>query len=427
MITTNEREFANSLRRARNFINSFSLQIVKLFQAFHKFKHDHSKLTETIEELWPMITLTTDDVNALIPMLEKCIGEINAGDLLFINLSAKGFLKLRADLYEVLTSPDLLEFFKENEQQQCIKRVETYMGEILGEPYSFSKENSDRLWKYLGEFYYCTLPRSSQRSALPIATLIPILETSVTSSLIQSGSPNSKRKKERESSLPVESSSPVLYALRSLNGSSGGNSGSVLDADTKKLIEARAKAITKARNKAATKARAQKKGITVVLKKRKLKDDENVSASDNDEAEYFGEEDDDVAGVNIEEMAGGREKRSGIVCQIGGEDVDANRVAKCDESNDKEESEQRLFDEGSRRLTDRYIDIADEDWEEDTSNTQPYSTGNLKLPSLEKPQEVLEWLYEEMKDLFSTDVILQALDIIVNGAADSRRRGCGCK
>ncbi len=92
MITSNDWIKKDSLRKARRFINTFSLQIFKLFQVFYngKDKDDHSKLTESIQLLWTSPSITTDEVNDLISMLGKCIGEINADDLLFINLSSTG-------------------------------------------------------------------------------------------------------------------------------------------------------------------------------------------------------------------------------------------------------------------------------------------------------------------------------------------------
>ncbi len=77
------------------------------------------------------------------------------------------------------------------------------------------------------------------------------------------------KKKERD----LDSSVRVAaYALRSLCiGSSGDNSGVVLDADMAKLIEAREKARVKARTKAVAKARAKastKKKMVVVERKR---------------------------------------------------------------------------------------------------------------------------------------------------------------
>ena len=63
-------------------------------------------------------------------------------------------------------------------------------------------------------------------------------------------------------------------------------------------------------------------------------------------------------------------------------------------------------------LGDSYIDIhveedseedPEEDPEEDTSNFQPSSTENQDFPSSGNWKDLLEWIYEKLKDLFSID------------------------
>ena len=44
---------------------------------------------------------------------------------------------------------------------------------------------------------------------------------------------------------------------------------------------------------------------------------------------------------------------------------------------------------------------------------------NQDLPSSDNPQEVLEWLYTELKDVFSMNVILKSLQCIIRGGNDA--------
>ena len=77
-----------------------------------------------------------------------------------------------------------------------------------------------------------------------------------------------------------------------------------------------------------------------------------------------------------------------------------------------------------RALGDSYIDIhveedSEEDPEEDTSNFQPLLTENQDLPSSENWQDLLEWLYKKLKDLFSIDDIVKFLQYIIDGGEDA--------
>ena len=66
-----------------------------MFQAFHNCKDDQSTLTFSIALLWSLVSISKDEMSELISMLSASIGQITAEDLLLINLSGKGFLKLR--------------------------------------------------------------------------------------------------------------------------------------------------------------------------------------------------------------------------------------------------------------------------------------------------------------------------------------------
>ena len=119
--------------------------------------------------------------------------------------------------------------------------------------FSFGKDNSERLWKFLRELCACNLPNSFKQSAPSIletsvteSSFTPLVLSSLTKSVNKVGSADSKKRKERnlDSSVRV-----ATYELRSLRiGSSGDSSGGgvFLDADMAKLIEASEKARVKA-------------------------------------------------------------------------------------------------------------------------------------------------------------------------------------
>ena len=95
-----------------------------------------------------------------------------------------------------------------------------------------------------------------------------------------------------------------------------------------------------------------------------------------------------------------------------------NIVGKLEDSNDIETTKIRhgdpfavSFFQESGALEESYIDndVA-EDWEEETDTFQPYLNEN---------QEVLEWLYTELKDVFSIDLILKSLQCIIRGGDDA--------
>ena len=123
-----------------------------------------------------------------------------------------------------------------------------------------AKKNSERMWKFLGEFYVDILPTSFKQSETSVteSSSPPLKLFSLTKSINEIGSADSKKRKERD----LDSSVCVApYALRSLRSGSSGednSGGGGLDADMENLREAREKARVKARARAeAAKARAK--------------------------------------------------------------------------------------------------------------------------------------------------------------------------
>jgi hypothetical protein len=166
------------------------------------------------------------------------------------------FIYKTEELFKHLTSNCVVaRYFINKEKQRCINIVEKTISSVMKKEFSFSKDNSERLWKFLGELCPCNLPNSFKQSAPSIletteSSFTPLKLSSLTKSVNEVGSADSKKRKERD----LDSSVRVAtYELRSLRiGSSGNNSGggSFLDADMAKLIEAREKARVKARAKA---------------------------------------------------------------------------------------------------------------------------------------------------------------------------------
>jgi hypothetical protein len=108
----------------------------------------------------------------------------------------------------------------------------------------------------------------------------------------------------------------------------------------------------------------------------------------------------------------------GEVCQIGGMDSEEKEI---EEGHGDPFKSSFLKECGA--LGDSYIDIhveedSEEDPEEDTSNFQPSSTENQDLPSSEN---LLEWLYRQLKDLFSMDDILKSLQYFIDGGGEDAK------
>jgi hypothetical protein len=134
-----------------------------------------SDLPYSIAILFPLVSIGKDEMSNLISMLGESIGQITAEDLLLINLSGKGFLKLREALFRHLTqSFDVARCAHDKDQKECIKLVEEFITNEIGQDFSFSKKNSVRLWNFLGEFYQSTLPKSFKHSALSVPERVVI-------------------------------------------------------------------------------------------------------------------------------------------------------------------------------------------------------------------------------------------------------------
>ena len=105
-------------------------------------------------------------------------------------------------------------------------------------------------------------------------------------------------------------------------------------------------------------------------------------------------------------MEGGEEEEEG-----GNGNAEGNEELMAEEGH-VVDSFKSSFLEECGALGDSYINIhveedSEEDLEEDTSNFQPSSTENQDHSSLENWQDVLEYLYEKLKDLFSMDDIVK--------------------
>jgi hypothetical protein len=161
-IAAYDQEIKNSHRRARKFITTFSLQIFDLFQAFHKYKDAPSDLYLFIAQLWPWVPISYDEMSDLISLLRDCIGQITAEDHLLINLSGLGYLHLREELFkeELTSNCELARCVLMNEKQRCINIVEKYIASVIKKEFSFGKTKSERMWKFLGEYYADILPNS---------------------------------------------------------------------------------------------------------------------------------------------------------------------------------------------------------------------------------------------------------------------------
>ena len=94
-------------------------------------------------------------------LLSDCIGQKTRKDQLLINLSELGFLYLREELFKYLISNcEVARCVLYNEKQRCINIAEKYVSSVIKKELSFSNDNSERLWKFLGEFYACNVPNS---------------------------------------------------------------------------------------------------------------------------------------------------------------------------------------------------------------------------------------------------------------------------
>ena len=169
-IAAYDSKIKNSHKRARLFIKNFSLQIFELFQAFHKYKDAPSDLSLFIAQLWPWVLISYDEMSDLISLLRDCIGQITAEDHLLINLSGKGFLHLREELFKELTSNwEVARCVLNNEKQRCINIVEKYIASVIKKEFSFGKKIQRACGNFLENStltFYQTLS-NSLKQALP--------------------------------------------------------------------------------------------------------------------------------------------------------------------------------------------------------------------------------------------------------------------
>ncbi len=241
ILMANDPEIHNSYRRARHFIKTFSLRIFDLVKAYNNWKDDGDadNLTNSIASLWPFVSIGTVEMRELISILQECIGQIRGEDLLFINLSGQGFLSLREEFYRLFTSShELARYVKDGAMVRGINFIENFFRrEMSKEQFRFSEDNSNKVWKFLQDFYSCIAPNSFQQSAPQItderSSTTPLNLSTIKASLTEINCADSKKRKDRE----YDSSEPGPYMLRSRSGYSGnsGNTGDSCDKDMLKL------------------------------------------------------------------------------------------------------------------------------------------------------------------------------------------------
>jgi len=128
--------------------NSLKISVRRSLNCFKIFTNAriHPIYLYSIAILWPFVS-----------MLSASIGQITAEDLLLINLSVKGFRKLREELFKhLISSLEVARCAHDNEKRKYIKFVKNFIAAEIRQNVSFSKDYSDRLWNFLGEFYHCS-------------------------------------------------------------------------------------------------------------------------------------------------------------------------------------------------------------------------------------------------------------------------------
>ena len=436
ILMANDPEIHNSYRRARHFIKTFSLRIFDLVKAYKNWKDDGDadNLTNSIASLWPTVSIGTVEMRELISILQECIGQIRGEDLLFINLSGQGFLSLREEFFRLFTSShELARYVKDGAMVRGINFIENFFRrEMSKEQFRFSEDNSNKVWKFLQDFYSCIAPNSFQQSAPQItderSSTTPLNLSTIKASLTEINCADSKKRKDRE----YDSSEPGPYMLRSRSGYSGnsGNTGDSCDKDMLKLKEALDRAKENSRKNAAKKERAEtakeraqtkkkqaeEKAEMVVQKKRKRKDDVDDSDLENDDEKELAEEDNDDDDDQEEEEAVESDRMESDRVEIVkasefGEEVIVDEIEvteRVQRAGDLTDPFEVSFYEEVRCLEDTYLDV-EEDWDDDSYQFQNHSMEHRNLPSLDKPQEVLEWIYEELKNEFTMDELVQSI------------------
>ena len=176
----------------------------------------------------PFGRLTVSPGHKMVPPGHK---KVPRGGRFDSQCSGRGLLHLREELFKELTSNcELARCVLNNEKQRCINNVEKYIASVIKKEFSFGKRNSESMWKFLGEFYACNLPNSFKQSAPSIletsvteSSSSPLKLSSLTNSVNEIGSADSKKRKERDLDSSVRG---AAYGLRSLRfDSSGDNSG----------------------------------------------------------------------------------------------------------------------------------------------------------------------------------------------------------
>ena len=390
-------------KKTRRKVNSICVQVMELFKNYAASGDDTHLQSVAIASLWSAMTITDEEMTGMKTLLSQCIANVTAEESLFLDLSGEGCISLREETFLAIAESggELERLFRSNQREASIKHLEDLIGVRVEKEFSFKSEVAiARSLRILEDFYESPFRR--------IGTLVTVPHQSLSSGTMECY--------DGVAAVPV----PPLVAIESAPATYVENPINVLMDDMAVL------ALEPVPFDKETRLR-KTKGVVVVVgkrsggggggggkrrqsKKKKVEDKESVLSgkeeesdqelpqqeeSDKEEESDSDEEKLDCSNENSMDVSETQEDKPVAVS-------DSNFFDKDDENSVNSEIAVRPF------FPDHDPDSDDVYYKEDVVVEAESSV--IAAPSFNDWKEMLDWIYDTLKEDFSLDEIIEALD-----------------
>ena len=161
-------------KKTRRKINSICVQIMELFKNYTASGDDTHLQSVAIASLWSAMTITDEEMTEMKTLLDQCIANVTAEEALFLDLSGEGCISLREQTFLAITESggELESLFRNNQREASIKHLEDLIGVRLQKEFSFESELARvRSFRILQDFYESPLPRIGTLVTVPHQSL----------------------------------------------------------------------------------------------------------------------------------------------------------------------------------------------------------------------------------------------------------------
>ena len=394
-------------KKTRRKVNSICVQVMELFKNYAASGEDTHLQSVAIASLWSAMTITDEEMTGMKTLLSQCIANVTAEESLFLDLSGEGCISLREETFLAIAESggELERLFRSNQRDASIKHLEDLIGVRVEKEFSFKSEVARaRSFRILEDFYespfrrigtLVTVPHQSLSSgtmecydgvaAVPVPPLVAIESAPATyvenpinvlmddmAVLALEPVPFDKETRLRKTKGGEKADGGVVAVVGKRSGGGGGGGGKRRQSKKKKVEDKESEISDKKPDQ-----------------KLSLEESDKEEESDSDEEKL------DCSNENSMDVSETQEDKPVAVS-------DSNFFDKDDENSVNSGIVVRPF------FPDHDLDSDDVYYKEDVVVEAESSV--IAAPSFNDWKEMLDWIYDTLKEDFSLDEIIEALD-----------------